>query len=270
MTRHLRHLPVDGAIHLRVVAVVQARMTSSRLPGKALIPLRGRPVLGLILARLARARRIDSVIVATSSEPSDDILARWCEDQGVACFRGDLADVLGRFRGAAARAGATHAVRITADCPLVDPEIVDRVIEAALHGGYSYCGLSGGFPDGLDCEVMTAAALKLADENAQLRSEREHVTPYLKRPDVVLRRGEVRPFDGLDHLRWTLDRLEDLRFLEAVLERLARDPVDVRTADVLDLLEQNPDLLHLNAGIVRNEGYLRSREQDAVDDVRTR
>ena len=246
----------------KVVAVVQARMTSRRLPGKVLMRLAGHPVLELVVERLRRAGLIDEIVVATSTDPSDDQVADWCEESGTRCHRGSLDDVLDRFLSAARANGATHVVRITADCPLIDAGLVDRVIAQALAEDLDYCRLAGGFPDGLDCEVMTVGALELAAAEAALPSEREHVTPYLKRPDVTLRRGEARPFTGLSHHRWTLDQPEDLRFLGAVLARAGTDPFSVTTDDVLGILEAEPALMRLNSGIVRNEGYLRSLGQD--------
>ena len=247
---------------LRVIAVVQARMSSRRLPGKVLAPLAGSPVLGLVVGRLRRTRHVDEVVVATSTDPSDDPVAEWCEQNGTRCHRGSLDDVLDRFLGAARASGATHCVRITADCPLIDPVLVDRVIAQALAEDLDYCGLAGEFPDGLDCEVMTRSALERAAAEAVLPSEREHVTPYLKRPDVSLRRGEVRPFAGLGHHRWTLDRPEDLRFLEAVLARSSGDALTLTTDQILAILGAEPSLMALNADIVRNEGYLRSLDED--------
>lgn len=224
--------------------------------------LAGYPVIGLVVGRLQSATMLDAIVVATSIAPSDDPLADWCAEQAVACHRGSLGDVLDRFVGAARAARATHVVRITADCPLVDPDVVDLVVRHALDGDYAYCGLAGDFPDGLDCEVMTMSALERAAAEATLPSEREHVTPYLQRPDVPISRGQFRPFVGLAHHRWTLDRNEDLTLLAAVFDGIMKDPLDVRTVDVLALLDREPSLLALNAGIVRNEGYLRSLEQD--------
>ena len=248
----------------RVVAIIQARMSSRRLPGKVLTLLADSPVLALIVGRLRRATLVDKVVVATSTDPSDDPIADWCAVSGTRCYRGSLDDVLDRFLGATRASDATHVVRITADCPLIDPDLVDLVIRTTVEQDLDYCGLAGEFPDGLDCEVMTRSALERAAVEAMLPSEREHVTPYLKRPDVSLRRGEVRPFTGLGHQRWTLDRPEDLRFLEAVLERSSKDALSVTTEDILAILEARPDLMAMNAGIVRNEGYLRSLDEDGA------
>ena len=248
----------------RVVAIVQARMSSRRLPGKVLTQLAGSPVLALVVGRLRRATLVDEVVVATSTDPSDDPIADWCAVSGTRCYRGSLDDVLDRFLGATRASDATHVVRITADCPLIDPDLVDLVIRTTVEQDLDYCGLAGEFPDGLDCEVMTRSALERAGVEAMLPSEREHVTPYLKRPDVSIRRGAVRPFTGLGHHRWTLDRPEDLRFLEAVLARSSKDALSVTTEDILAILETGPDLMAMNAGIVRNEGYLRSLGQDGA------
>ena len=248
----------------RVVAIIQARMSSRRLPGKVLTLLADSPVLALIVGRLRRATLVDKVVVATSTDPSDDPIADWCAVSGTRCYRGSLDDVLDRFLGATRASDATHVVRITADCPLIDPDLVDLVIRTTVEQDLDYCGLAGEFPDGLDCEVMTRSALERAAVEAMLPSEREHVTPYLKRPDGTLRRGEVRPFVGLGHHRWTLDRPEDLRFLEAVLARSSKDALSVTTEDILAILETGPDLMAMNAGIVRNEGYLRSLGQDGA------
>ena len=248
----------------RVVAIVQARMSSRRLPGKVLTQLAGSPVLASVVGRLRRATLVDEVVVATSTDPSDDLVADWCAESGTQCYRGSLDDVLDRFHGAARASDAALVVRITADCPLIDPDLVDLVIRTTIEQDLDYCGLAGEFPDGLDCEVMSRAALERAAEEATLPSEREHVTPYLQRPDVLIRRGEVQPFIGLGHHRWTLDRPEDLRFLESVLARTQKDPLAVTTDDVLAVLAADPGLMTLNAAIVRNEGYLRSLDEDGA------
>ena len=248
----------------RVVAIVQARMSSRRLPGKVLTQLAGSPVLALVVGRLRRATLVDEVVVATSTDPSDDPIGDWCAEGGTRCYRGSLDDVLDRFLGATRASDATHVVRITADCPLIDPDLVDLVIRTTVEQDLDYCGLAGEFPDGLDCEAMSRAVLERAAMEATLPSEREHVTPFLKRPDVPVQRGEVRPFVGLGQHRWTLDQPEDLRFLETVLACAGKDPLTVTTNDVLEVLAQDPGLMALNAGIVRNEGYLRSLDEDGA------
>ncbi len=250
----------------KVVAIVQARMSSERLPGKVLANLGGRPVLEWVTKRLAHARTVDEVLVATSVDPSDDEIAEWCSEAGVRCFRGSLDDVLSRFAEAADHAEAGIVVRITADCPLIDPWLVDSVVRHLLDGDLDYCGLGGEFPDGLDCEAMTAEALRRAYTQASLPSEREHVTPYLQRPDRSFRIGSVEPFVARQHHRLTLDRPEDLSFLRTVVERLGGGPRRPTTGELFALLDAEPELQALNAGIVRNEGYQRSLAKDSEQD----
>jgi len=250
----------------KVVGIVQARMSSERLPGKVLADLGGRPVLEWVTKRLAHASTVDEVLVATSVDPSDEEIVEWCTEAGVRCFRGSLDDVLSRFAEAADHAEAGIVVRITADCPLIDPKLVDSVVRHLLDGDLDYCGLGGEFPDGLDCEVMTAEALGRAHTEASLASEREHVTPYLQRPDRGFRVGSVEPFVGREHHRWTLDRLEDLSFLRAVANRFGGGPLKPKTGELFALLDAEPELQAVNAGIVRNEGYQRSLAKDSEQD----
>ena len=247
-----------------VVAIVQARMTSARLPGKVLVDLGGYPVLHWVTNRLSLTETVDKVIVATSTDPSDDPVAGWCAQTQFQCFRGSLKDVLARFKGAAQATQAGIVVRITADCPLVDPKFVDLVVRQLVSAGLDYCGVAGEFPDGLDCEAMTIAALERAYVEASLPSEREHVTPFLKRSGLGFRTGSVEPFVGLGHHRWTLDCPEDLAFLRAVVSHHGGEPSRLKTNDVLAILASNPELSEINAGIVRNEGYIRSREEDSA------
>lgn len=246
----------------RTIVIVQARMGSTRLPGKVLKPLAGKPVLGHVVDRLACCRSIHAVVVATTTEPEDDVIAQWCEDHGVLCFRGASTDVLDRYYQAAKAYGGNVIVRITADCPMVDPQLVDELVNERAEGNYQVYGLSGEFPDGLDCEVFTFPALEAAWRLARLASEREHVTPYLFKHPGQFRIGSAEKFSGLGHLRWTLDEPADLRFLEEVFNRLYRDERNFYAADVLALLDAEPELLEFNRGILRNEGYRRSQEHD--------
>jgi len=244
-------------------------MTSARLPGKVLADLGGYPVLHWVTNRLSLAETVDNVIVATSTDPSDDPVAGWCAQAQFQCFRGSLKDVLARFEGAAQQTEARVIVRITADCPLVDPELVDLVVHELVNNNLDYCGLAGEFPDGLDCEAMTSAALKRAHREALLPSEREHVTPFLKRSGLGFRTGSVEPFVGLGHHRWTLDLPEDLAFLRAVVAHRTEEPSRLKTNDVIAIVNSYPELSEINAGIVRNEGYIRSREEDGVHDLQS-
>ena len=173
---------------LRTVAIIQARMTSTRLPGKVLKEICGKPMLARQIERVARARLVDLVAVATSEDASDDPIAALCAEFGVPSYRGSLADVLGRFQGAAERLGpADHIVRLTGDCPLSDPSIVDACVAVHIANGADYTanGVERTYPDGLDVEVMTSSVLARAAREAKDPFQREHVTPYIYRnPEI--------------------------------------------------------------------------------------
>lgn len=251
---------------MNVVAIVQARMGSTRLPGKVLMPLAGRPVLAHVVQRLRACRSLHGIAVATSTDASDDPIAHWCDAHGVRCVRGSLHDVLDRYHQAASALGADAVVRITADCPALDPAIVDEVVRGFVAGDYDFYALLGEFPDGLDCSVFAARALARAWREATLPSQREHVGPYIEHQPQLFRNGGLYKFQGLGHLRWTLDEPRDLVFLQQVFERLDRGPdaPPFGAADVLALLAREPMLCAINAEIVRNAGYLKSLQDDAA------
>lgn len=250
---------------MRVVCIIQARMSSTRLPGKVLLPLAGREVLAHVLDRLAVCEAIDDVIVATSDHPSDDVLAQWCNSHDVPVFRGSLDDVLDRYYQCAVQARADAVVRITADCPALDPTIVDEVVRGFKAGNYDLFYLGGEFPDGLDCAVFSFSALERAWREATLKSEREHVGPYVVNHPEWFRLGSLQKFKGLAHHRWTLDEPRDLAFLQAVFERLQQpDGKPFLAQELLDLLAREPGLMQANQGIVRNEGLLKSIAADGA------
>jgi spore coat polysaccharide biosynthesis protein SpsF len=248
---------------MRTVCIIQARMSSTRLPGKVLLQLAGREVLSHVLERLAFCHTLDEVVVATSIDASDDVLAQWCNTRGVSVFRGSLQDVLERYYQCALENRADAVVRITADCPALDPTLVDEVVRGFQAGGYDLFYLGGEFPDGLDCAVFSFAALERAWREAALSSEREHVGPYVVNHPEWFHLGNLEKFKGLAHHRWTLDEPRDLVFLQSVFDRLQRpDGQPFLTQDLLDLLEREPELLQTNEGIVRNEGLLKSLAND--------
>ncbi|MEC4673635.1 MAG: glycosyltransferase family protein [Nitrospirota bacterium] len=251
------------------LAIIQARMGSTRLPGKSLYPLIGKPVLWHVVDRLRFCRCLQSVVVATTTEIEDDAIEQWCCENWVQCYRGSALDVLDRYYQAALFYQADAIVRITADCPAIDPFVVDELVQGFMDGGYDVYGLGGEFPDGLDCEVFSFRMLELAWSQARLASEREHVTPYLYKQKEHCHIGHLAKFQGLQHHRWTLDEPADLQLLQAVFHHLYQEDTPFATQDILTLLDQHPDLYQINRGITRNEGYLRSIQNDHVMTVRT-
>ncbi|OFZ97446.1 MAG: hypothetical protein A3H35_11875 [Betaproteobacteria bacterium RIFCSPLOWO2_02_FULL_62_17] len=250
-----------------IVAIIQARMSSSRLPGKVLMPLAGKPVLEHVVSRIRACKTVGNVVIATSTDRTDDAIQAWCETEGISHYRGSLDDVLDRYYQAAMIHKADAVVRITADCPAVDPTIVDDVVKGFLAGGYDYYGLSGEFPDGLDCTVFSFAALERAWHEAKLKSEREHVGPYVEKHPELFKIGGYKKFSGLSCHRWTLDEPRDYEFLQAVFARLYQEGAPFLTAEVLALLDREPELMAINSNIVRNEGYLKSLAEDRKENV---
>jgi spore coat polysaccharide biosynthesis protein SpsF (cytidylyltransferase family) len=251
-------------VSVRPVAIIQARMGSARLPGKVLADVAGAPLLARMVERLRGARSLAAIVVATPRGPADAPLRELTRHLGLQCFAGSEHDVLGRYIGAAARAGADPIVRLTADCPLIDPAVVDACVARFLAEPLDYVGLGGPFPDGLDTEVIAAAALVRADAEARLPSEREHVTPYLKTHPETFRCATVEFPEPLDHRRWTVDEPRDLDFVRAVYRRLYRPGRLFGWREVEALLAREPGLARLNAGIERNAGYRRSLARDGV------
>lgn len=247
---------------MKVVAIIQARMSSTRLSGKVLMPLAGKLVLEHVVDRIRACKTIAEIVVATSTDQTDDAIQAWCQNAGVSCYRGSLNDVLDRYYQAAKIHGADAVVRITADCPAVDPTIVDEVVNGFLAGAYEFYGLAGEFPDGLDCTVFAFSALERAWREAKLPSEREHVGPYIEKQPEIFKSGGLKKFTGLSHHRWTLDEPRDYEFLQAVFSRLYREDRIFLANDVLALLENEPELMNINSSIVRNEGYLKSLIED--------
>ncbi len=246
------------------VAIIQARMGSSRLPGKVLKPLAGRPALYHVVDRLRKSRVLKRVVVATTTQPDDDVIVRFCGAHHFDCFRGSEHDVLDRYYQAARHFAADPVVRITSDCPVIDPYIVDEVVTELLRMDYDVCALGGEFPDGLDCECFSFSALEDAWKSATLPSEREHVGVYPAKHTEKLRVGTWFKFKGLAHHRWTLDEEADLQFLQEIYEELYQPGRLFTTADILALLERKPELMKINSGIVRNEGLIKSLAQDEL------
>ena len=248
-----------------ILAILQARTGSRRLPGKVLKPILDRPMLALQLERVARARRIGKLVVATSLDPSDDPLKALCDMLRVPCFRGDLSDVLSRFYHAARAYLADHIVRLTGDCPLADPSVIDRVIDFYLGGKYDYVSntLPPTFPDGLDVEVFSFKCLDEAFHEATLPSHREHVTPFIYSQPVRYKAGNYCNTLDLSALRWTVDEVADFELVQQIYEALYPTNRSFATIDVLDFLEKNPELKMHNLKHQRNEGLAKSLREDA-------
>ena len=246
----------------RAVAIIQARLGSTRLPGKALADIAGRPMLAHVAERAVAIPGIAGVVLATTVSPADDPLVAFARRTGLGCVRGSEADVLSRFCLAARDTKAEAVVRITADCPLLDPSVSGRVLAdyVARRPGVDYVSNvhPPTYPDGLDTEVFSVEALETAGREARLPSEREHVTPYLWSHPERFRLANVAHTEDLSAQRWTVDTEADLAFARAVFDALCPTGAKAGITEVLQLVAERPELRALNAGIRRNEGFERS------------
>ena len=234
---------------MRVVAIIQARMGSTRLPGKVLLDLAGEPMLARVVNRTQRVQALDEVVVATTMKSDDDAIVDLCDERVWPCFRGSEEDVLDRYYHAAIAHQADVVVRITSDCPLIEPEIVDRVVREFLdlQPRLDYaCNVlpRRTFPRGLDTEVMLFDVLEQAWCEDRNPAWREHVTPYIQRNHDLFRIHGV--MNGVDysHIRWTVDTPEDLAFVRRIYDYFGHDRFSWR--EVLAVLEQHPEWLEIN------------------------
>jgi spore coat polysaccharide biosynthesis protein SpsF len=234
---------------MKTVVIVQARMSSSRLPGKVLELIGGQTMLERVCSRAARAASANELIVATGNTASDDPVVEECRRLGWGCFRGSESDVLDRFYHAACWRGADVVVRVTSDCPLIDPVLIDDVVAGLRTTRVDYAAniLQRTYPRGLDTEAMTVAALERVWREAQLPYERTHVTPYFYRNPQLFHLHSITGADELGDWRWTVDTPEDLAFVRAVYCRINDDYCSWQ--DVRRLLAINPSLTELNCHV---------------------
>lgn len=235
---------------MRIVAIVQARMGSSRLPGKALKDIHGRTMLARVVRRAGRSDLLDEVVVATTSQSQDDAIIAECERLGVPNFRGLEMDVLDRYYQAAKAFFADIIVRITSDCPLIDPDIIDKVVQAFLDGGVDYAGntMKATYPRGLDVEVLSFWALEKAWQEASSDYQRVHVTPYIYQHPENFRLLSVLSEEDLSHYRLTVDTRDDLDLIRTIYEIIDKDD-DFSWRDALALLMAKPELAKINSHI---------------------
>jgi spore coat polysaccharide biosynthesis protein SpsF len=238
---------------MKIVTIIQARMGSSRLPGKVLKDLCGDTVLSRVVQRVRRSNLAGEVMIATTTRSLDELIVKECRRIDVRIFRGAEDDVLDRYYQASLHAEADVVVRITSDCPLIDPEVTDKTIQAFIDQSPDYASnrIQQTYPRGLDTEVMTREALSLAWREAKAKYQRTHVTPYLYENPNQFSLLSVENDIDYGNYRWTLDTPEDLAFITAVYERMGGD--DFSWGDLLALLRREPELAELNQGILQKE-----------------
>lgn len=248
------------SIKEKIIAITQARMSSTRCPGKVLQPILGYPMAWHQWQRMKRATSIDMSILATSTDSSDDVLADYFKAQNAQVFRGSLNNVLNRYYDCAKQQQASHIIRLTADCPLIDPVLIDNTVALHLKNNNDYTANSL-FPVGMSVEIVRFSALEKAYYAAKLSSQREHVTLFIYQHPELFKLGAYRNDKDLSHLRWTVDYPEDFAFVSQIYQRLYPKNSNFSMDDILCLLEKHPELVRINQHMLHN-GLINSLNKD--------
>ncbi len=250
---------------MKTVAIIQARMGSSRLPGKVLMPIMGKPMLWHIVRRVRAVPSIDQVLVAVPTDWANEVLRQFCVDNNIAHFAGSETDVLDRYYQAAQQVEADPVIRVTADCPLVDPQLIERLIQAYKSGGYDHIGVAAGagaerlgkgrFPDGLDAECFGFSALDRAWNDTTDPRDREHVTRYIWNHKDIFRCGALTADVVYPKLRLTVDHVEDFELVTKIYESLYSERGSFLLSDVMKFLGENPGLVEVNRKWTEADNY---------------
>lgn len=236
-----------------IVAIIQARIGATRLPGKVLMLIGKKPMLQRVIESVKRASLVDKVMVATSDRKQDNLVARLCKKLNIKCFRGSEEDVLERYYGAAKSSKARIVVRITSDCPFIEPLIIDEVIKIHLENKNDYTANDAGisYPRGTDVEVFNFKSLERAYLEAKKTEEREHVTPYFYKNQKIFK-VEILKAKGIlkrPEIRLCVDTKEDLAAMRAIFSALSTAKKEINIFNIIDLSNSKPELLEINAGI---------------------
>ncbi len=244
--------------------IIQARLGSTRLPQKVLLKLdENNSTLFYVINQLKNCKKLDKIVIATTNLDEDIIIEDFSKKINIPCFRGSEKDVLDRYYNCAKKFGFDIIIRVTSDCPLIDPEIVDKIIENFDSNNEDYISntLKNTFPKGLDVEVFTFSALEQAWKESKLPSEREHVTLFL-RNNLKFKVKNYENIEDLSTIRCTLDRIEDLEFIREIVKRVSKRPILMR--DIIDIIKQEPHLKKINQHIDPNEGMIKSKHEDEI------
>lgn len=243
--------------------IIQARMGSSRLPGKTMLKIdEQNPLLYYVIKQIQFSKLVDKIVVATTELPEDDIIFNFVKSLGIECFRGSEKDVLDRHYQCAKKYSFSIIVRIPSDKPLIDPQIIDLVINKFKLNSYDYVTnfLPYTFPYGTEVEVFSYEALEKTWKQAKLPSEREHVTPYIYNHKEVFRIFNVENSENLSVYRWEVDRKNDFKLVKLIISKIRKQPI--LTKDILDLFSKEPDLVKINKDQIPDEGYRKSLKED--------
>jgi len=246
-------------------AFIQARMSSIRLPGKVLFEINGRPLLSYTISQLKECRRLHHIQVLTSDDSSDKPIVSFGKKEGIPVSRGSQSDVLDRYYQAARQLSVKEIVRITGDCPLIDPELVDRVVREFQTGGFDYVHTGARFPEGVDVEAILFDALERSWVEANEDYQREHVTAYIKENPDEFKISTVDAARDLSGYRWCVDEQGDYDLVRTVIEGMGKEGGSLTMEAVIDFLNRNPEVRKLNQDVIRNEGLIISRREDRTE-----
>lgn len=249
----------------KVTAIIQARMTSTRLPGKVLMEVMGKSLLSYQIERLRFSKMIDKIIIATTVNKEDDPIVDLAQKEELDFYRGSEDDVLDRYYQTAKKYNAAHIMRLTADCPLIDPDICDSIVGAFFENGVDYIRTGETFAEGLDCEIIGFEVLARAWQEANLKAEREHVTLYIRNhPELFKTMVKENETDD-SRYRITVDEEEDFLVVKTILDNLYKGNDSYFTIkEIKSFLDTHPEVYRLNSHIIRNEGLLKSLQHDGV------
>lgn len=240
-------------------------MTSTRLPGKVLMHVMGRPLLSYQIERLRFSKKIKEIIIATTTNTEDDPIATLAHKEGLQVYRGSESDVLDRYYQAAKEYNAENIMRLTADCPLIDPEVCDQVADYYFNSKLDYVYTGETFAEGLDCEIFSFSAIKKACKNAQKKSEREHVTLYFRNHPELFQSKQIQNDNDDSKYRITVDQKEDYLVVKAIIENLYSTNNKYFTiAEIKSFLDSHPKIFAINKNIGRNEGLLKSLDEESM------
>ena len=247
--------------------IIQARMSSSRLPGKVMLTINDNHLIWYVYQRVKMSKKVDRIFIATSIDKSDDILSNYCNSKNIPCFRGSLDDVLDRFYQLAKKEKMKDIIRITADCPLIDYKIIDEMItyykkEKGLIDYFSNVHPPN-FPDGLDCEIFSFEVLEKSWRSAEKKSEREHVTAYIYNNSNLFRVHNYYNDKDYSSFRWVVDEQEDFDLIKKIYKHF-NFKLNITMNDIIKYLIKNEELIMINSKYSRNEGYFKSIHEDEI------
>lgn len=246
---------------MKIIVITQARTGSTRFPNKIMNKIGDETLLSIHINRIKKAKKINTIIIATTNKKNDDVIKQQADKLNVNCFRGDEDDVLDRFYQAAKIHNPDYVVRLTSDCPLIDPILIDEIIKATISSNVDYCSntLIESYPDGQDIEVFTFSALKKAWKESVLKSEREHVTPFMKKnfKSINIHSNNME----FNKVRMTVDEPNDLVVINKLVDKLG---LNENWQNYTELYLNDKNIRNANASIIRNEGYIKSIKNDLI------